>query len=286
MNDDLFRRANAYLDAGPTPGGDRRELVDVELADAVADLEQVRVRLRDVDPAPTGTMERMIETAMSRYTTSTVTGGDRSRPNSSTGRVLGLAAACIAVLAVGFVAARALQRSPVQDETRVGIEIAAEESAEESAAFDVADALTVGEPGVADPSEATAAAAAADDARSEIAASELTAATEEAASESTESMVVEDALEPRPVVELGEVLTTPEELGSVGSALLAMAEAGSLPPTPNTSCPVPGVLGRATYRLGESELDVLVAVEVEAGTVSAYDADTCGLVVSGPLFSD
>lgn len=86
------------------------------------------------------------------------------------------------------------------------------------------------------------------------------------------------------MLEPGQVLTTPAELGSFGTGLLEQVAAGTLGPTPNHACPVDNVLGEAVYQFGDEIVPVLVAVDEPAAIVLAIDADDCTFVVDGPLY--
>lgn len=290
MNDDLFLRAGAYLDADfdIDPAASR---ADRAVADAAADIERLRSILAAVRPAQRVDAQRMISSAMDHFAVSKVSaehrvGSDqRRRPQVSTRQVLSLAAGCVAVLAVGFATARTLQRS--SDETAIeepaAFEMAADEPAEalveeaadsaaSSASTDAIMALEVitespvaGEP----PAEEPAAEAASD---------------EMAATNTADQAPLDDEeVEARLTVEVGQVLTSPEELGVLGGILLDDARAGVLPPTPNTRCPVAEALSWAPYLLDGVVIEVVVAVDVAAGTVSAIEPDGCEVVAVGPL---
>ena len=104
-------------------------------------------------------------------------------------------------------------------------------------------------------------------------------ASEPAAEPGTESTV-------RPTLAPGQVLTTPEELGSFGTGLVEQERAGTLGATPNHACPVdPPVLGRAEYLIGDEVVPVLVAVDEPSDVVLAIADETCEVLVEGPFYA-
>ena len=113
MNDDLFLRAAAYLDGDPEHGFD--EHTDQDIAGVVSEIRHLRAQLRDLPPGSDDTRQRMISTAMAEFAPARGRqaqgiGPSRWSHTPPITRVLGVAAATIGVLAVGFVAARSLQR--------------------------------------------------------------------------------------------------------------------------------------------------------------------------------
>lgn len=292
MNDDLFLRAGAHLDAEIDPDSDAAQS-DTAALEIVTEIERLRTLVKTVTPARRSDAERMISTAMAHFEESTVPAPHRPGPDRvrqlrpSAARVMGVAAASVAVLAVGFVAARSLQRSAEQD-----------------TAFDEAASFEVG---ANEPAEALIeieASAESDDAarsvQTEDSLSMAVVAESPAADEPADEPAAEEpaqdpvgsttptgvASEERLKVEIGQIITTPEELGLLGTLLLADARAGVLPPTPNTRCPIAETLGWASYRLNGIVVEVLVAVDAAEGTVSAFDPERCEVVAVGPLGVD
>lgn len=103
---------------------------------------------------------------------------------------------------------------------------------------------------------------------------------DEAASDSADTVVAAD----RPEIDPAQPLSTPAELGAYGTYLVELQQAGQLPPTPNTKCLQPGIMGSTRYLFDNVSVEVLVAVDETTRTTTAIDPDTCRELLVGPLF--
>lgn len=286
MNDEQFFLANAYLDDELTDAERAAAEADPEVMAEVDELRALQALMRDVEPPSEATQEAAIAAAMSHFgvvappATSQRVAPHRTRPSYS--RYLAVAAG---VLGVGLLGVAVANLGTGDDDDSASDEPAAEEPAAESR-------LTEDEPFAAESAD--------DMATAEVPAEEPAEepamdAAEEAADEPASEPAEEPAEEPadggagaeRPELTPDQVLTTPEEVGSFGTGLLEQQLDGTLPPTPNHSCPIDNVLGRADYRPADAvdaATTLLIAVDEPAEIVLGFDDESCELVVEGPLY--
>jgi hypothetical protein len=280
MNDEQHLLASAYADGHVTADERRLAEADPDVMSEVEQLLDLGARIGAVEPPAPAARESAIAAAMAEFAPAAVGHLDaattrgattsnaavfRHRPWST--RYLRIAAGFVAVGMLGAVVVSSLRAGGDDD-------AASDPVADESAA------LSVEEPTSSRILESTEGGvdAVADDATSDLAAAELAPA-EPAADDAVATPGLS-----RPQIDATQPLTTPAELGSYGTHLLELEQAGQLPPTPNTKCPQPGVLGSTQYLFDDLPVDVLVAVDDIARTTTAIDPATCRVLVVGPLF--
>lgn len=315
MNDQQYLLANAYVDGELT--ADERALAEAD-PDVMSEVELLlglQTRLRKVDPPTASAREAAMTAAMAAFpgaeprpapainaaVSNTAVVPLRRRPAYA--RYLGLAAAVVAVGLLGTVVVTGL-RSGDDDSaaSEPAFDAAAEEFADEPASEPAAPSadrpiefeteMTEGD-GQLDMDDSTAAAPADDmagsDADAELPASEPASETaDEPASEPAEEPAEESADDSgnsvQPLIDPTQPLTGPADLGAYGAYLVELQVAGELPPTPNTRCPQPGLLGQTQYVFDDVLVDVYIVVDDQNRTVSAIDPDTCEVLAVGPLF--
>lgn len=286
MNDEQYFLANAYVD-GELTGVERRSAeADPDVMSEVEQLRSLQARVRSVEPPVAATREAAIAAAMTGFgsvsiapqRSSTTTVMEFRRRRWST-RYLGLAAGFVAIGLLGAVVVTSLSGGGDDDATS---ELAGDEPTA---------ALAVEQPSSDRILESSDAAVAADDAPG-VAEAELApvaeqpvaeaaqAPTDEAASDSADTVVAAD----RPEIDPAQPLSTPAELGAYGTYLVELQQAGQLPPTPNTKCLQPGIMGSTRYLFDNVSVEVLVAVDETTRTTTAIDPDTCRELLVGPLF--
>ena len=291
MNDDQFFLANAYLDGELNDAERAIAETDPEVMAAVDELRALQELVRDVDP-PLDTVRRTaIAAAMAEFAGSAAASAGRPsapapipfRPRPSYAKYLAVAAG---VLGVGVLGVAIANLDTGSDDSVGMASEPAEQPAEEPAESRLAADADVFAEDAGDGQM-----------EGDMASDQPTMAlVEESAEEPAEEPADQPAEEPasgpdsdgavRPVLVPGQVLTTPEELGSFGTELLEADRAGELT-TPNAACPIENVLGRARYLdVDGSVLDVLVAVDEPAAIVLAFKDDTCEFLVTGPLYLD
>lgn len=313
MTDDQFFLANAYLDGELTAEERTRAEADPEVMAEVAELRAIQDMVRDVEPPTASARDDAIAAAMAVFgdgaAAATATPAPvlpiphRARP--AYGRYLAVAAG---VLGVGLLGVAIANSGLGGDD-----DSASEPAADEPAADETAEVAAADEPASDDGVDRMVEESAADDAADEPASEPASddAAYEPAADEpaSDEPMADKPADEPAdepadaeepasepadtgdtglPPVVLGQVLTTPEELGSYGNLLIGLRDRGELPPTPLHSCAeFTNALGRVEYldalQPDAPPLDLLLDVREDQGYVVAFDPEACVPVVDGPL---
>lgn len=294
MNDDQHFLANAYVDGELTADERRIAESDPDVMSEVGLLVALHDQIRAMDPPDTGAREAAIAAAMSHFgpaaAVSTQPVVDHPVPvtrvvdfqrRSWSTRYLGVAAGLVVIGLLGVVVVSSLRASgdddaaseAVADDATAAysVEVTAADRIIESTDDDLAQ---VGD-GTADMSAAELAPAADEPAG---------APAEKPASEAAADSDMSDAGSARPVIDPDQPLTTPAELGAYGSYLVELQQSGELPPTPNTKCSQPGILGRTQYLFDNVPVDVLIAVDDTARSTTAIDPDTCGELVVGPLF--
>ncbi|MFP5489173.1 MAG: hypothetical protein ACLGHQ_12810 [Acidimicrobiia bacterium] len=285
MNDDQFFLANAYLDGELTAA--EREIAESDpvVMTAVEELRAVRDVVRDVEPPSATARDAAIAAAMAHFGASTASATESSpapipfRPRPSYAKYLAVAAGVVGVGLFGVAVANLGGDDDASED--MATDLSADEPTESR--------MTEDQPLVAteDESGGATAEALADEPADEPAMDVMEVPAEEPAAEPAEEPAEEPSVAEageRPVLTPGQVLTTPQELGSFGTDLLEQVRAGNLGPTPNHACPVDNVLGEAEYLVGDEVVPVLVAVDEPAGIVLAFDEDDCGFVVDGPLY--
>lgn len=312
MNDEHYLLANAYVDGELT--ADERALAEAD-PDVMSEVELLLVlqtRVRKVDPPTASAREAAMTAAMAAFPAAvpkpapainaavrnTAVVPLRRRPAYA--RYLGLAAAVVAVGLLGTVVVSGL-RSGDDDSAAsepapgAATEALADEPASEPAAQN-ADRLT--DSFETDTAEGdgqldmddSAAAAPTDDLAGSAADAELPASepasesADQAAEEPAEESAANDGDFEQPLIDPTQPLTGATDLGAYGAYLVELQAAGELPPTPNTRCPQPGLLGQTQYVFDDVLVDVYIVVDDQNRTVSAIDPDTCEVLAVGPLF--
>lgn len=286
MNDEQYFLANAYVD-GELTGVERRSAeADPDVMSEVEQLRSLQARVRSVEPPVAATREAAIAAAMTGFGSVSIapqrspraTVMEFRRRRWST-RYLGLAAGFVAIGLLGAVVVTSLSGGGDDDATS---ELAGDEPTA---------ALAVEQPSSDRILESSDAAVAASDAPG-VAEAELApvaeqpvaeaaqAPADEAASDSADTVVAAD----RPEIDPAQPLSTPAELGAYGTYLVELQQAGQLPPTPNTKCLQPGIMGSTRYLFDNVSVEVLVAVDETTRTTTAIDPDTCRELLVGPLF--
>ncbi|NNE11061.1 MAG: hypothetical protein HKN41_02325 [Ilumatobacter sp.] len=306
MTDEQFLLANAYLDGELT--ADERRIAEADPA-VMAEVEQLRgvqARVRSVQPPTEAARETAIAAAMAEFRAAPATAQAPApapipfRPRPAYARVLAIAAAVVAVGALGVIVSQAGLGG---DDDDAGGDFAAEEPAEsaevnaatESLENRSADADAVADEPAADDDagdgESTAATILAE-AGAEATDEAFTLddgggdAAEEAAAEPADAAAEEPppfAANP-PGFDPDEPITEPIELGAFGRFLLDEEAAGRVGSTPNTACPPElNILGDTTYVVGDDAVDVFVGVLEAEREVLAIERDSCDIVLEGPL---
>lgn len=290
MNDDQYLLANAYADGELTASERVLAEADPDVMSEVEQLLTLQAQLRSVDPPSDAVGEAAIAAAMAAFTpaaarpappinavTRTVAFGRRP----SYFRYLGLAAAVVAVGLLGLVAVNGLRGGDDDSAASEPALDSAEEPADE-AADEISDRTVTESAGAeladqaADGDAVAAAAAPVDESAADVADQPADDVAEEPA-EDAEVAAVPITIDPTSPL-------TAERLGAYGAYLLQQRAANVLPPTPETSCPQPGVLSRTDYVFDGLVIEVLIAVDETQQTVTAVDPDTCEPIAVGPLF--
>ena len=290
MNDDQFFLANAYLDGELTAEGRALAEADPVVMAEVAELRALQELVRDVPPPSDAVRGDAVAAALSEFAATRPPPAPAPipfRPRPAYAKYLAVAAGVLGVGLLGVAVAN-LDTGGGDDDAA---DMAAEEPAEEPAAEQASEERLTEE------AEILAGDDAAEDA-DDVRTSEAAAADEpvmapadepmeepEPADVAAEEPAAEGGTGPRPVLVPGQVLTTPEELGSYGTGLVEQQRAGTLPATPNHACPIDSVLGRAEYQPDDAAVvPVLVAVDEPAGVVLAFEDEACTFVAEGPLY--
>ncbi len=292
MNDEQYFLANAYVDGELTAEQRRIAESDPDVMSAVGLLVTLGDRIRATEPPGARAREAAIAAAMAEYGSAAtdsiapvvehrapVTRTADLRRRSWSTRYLGVAAGLVAI---GLLGAVVVSNLPAGNDDDAASEIATDQS-------DAALAVEVTAPGRI--VESTELAQMGDEA-ADMSAAELAPAAdepagapaEEPASEAAADSDMSDAGSVRPVIDPDQPLTTPAELGAYGSYLVELQQSGQLPPTPNTKCAQPGILGSTQYVFDDVPVDVLIAVDDVARSTTAIDPDTCNEIMVGPLF--
>ena len=295
MNDDQYLLASAYVDGELTDDERRSAESDADVMSEVEFLRVIQSEVRTVEPASHAAREAAIGAAMAVFSsgleqrpapTGQPVAGITTAPSFTrrrwSTRYLGVAAGLLAVGLLGTVIVSSLGAGGDDDAASEAVANTALLTAQEPASSRLVEA-TDGDTDqfAADDGGAPAAAEVAPTADQPAAATAAPA--EEPAAESDMSdMTVGDAA--RPEIDPTQPLTTPAELGSYGSYLVELQQAGQLPPTPNTRCAQPGILSATQYVIDGVPVDVLVAVDDIARSTTAIDPDTCASLVVGPLY--
>ena len=295
MNDEHYLLASAYTDGELTAAERLLAEADPDVMSEVDQLIALQTRMRSVDRPSDAARDAAIGAAMAAFTAAAtrpappinaVTRTVEFRRRPSYFRYLGLAAAVVAVGLLGLVVATGLRSGDDDDSsaTEPAFDVA-DESADEPAAESSDRALT-------ESAEADLAEPAADgSSAAQVAPAEELATADAAATEPVEEPAAEPADDAgsapptAPVaVDLAAPLTTTDQLGAYGAWLLELRAASSLPPTPETVCPQPGIMSRTDYVLDGLAIEVLIAVDESERTVTAIDPGTCEALAVGPLF--
>lgn len=284
MNDEHYLLASAYIDGELTATERAAAEADPDVMAVVEQLHGLRQAVSDVAPPTPSVRTAAIAAALGEYAPTTRPAAPRAataapsrvrfgrRP--SAGGYLAIAAG---VLAVGLLGVAVANLGTGSDDTSFDVALESEGDVDSRIGEDADDTFAAGD--------------ANDQLTTEMAAEDDGVDTSGTAAADTteESAQIATADEPmggseRPELEPGQILTTPEQLGSFGTELLELERAGTLGSTPNHACPIDGVLSRAEYQLADTVVPILVAVDEAASTVRAVDADTCEVVAEGPLY--
>lgn len=284
MNDEQYFLANAYLDGELTDGERALAEADPTVMAGVEELRALQAGLRDVDAPSATARDAAVAAAMAEFRIVAAPAPGRVVPfrrRPASGRWLGVAAAAVGIGLVGVVIANGVNTGQDEAADPAVADDAAEEPAEEARS-------AVAEQAAEEPAEEPAAEAM-DAEVSPLADEPAAELADEPASAPAEEPALEDAggAAGRPVIDPELPVATPAELGSFGTYLLELLEAGELPPTPNTACEfdaAPGILGETEYVFDGVPTPILVEVDAEARRVVAIDPDSCAPLVVGPLF--
>lgn len=317
MNDEQYFLANAYLDGELT--ADERQIAeaDPEVMTEVEQLRALQAELRDVPGPSAEARESAIGAAMAafgaEFSATRVDAVSVTEPSPHAApvvpfrrrpayaKLLGVAAAVVAVAGLGIIVSRADMGSDDSSD----IADSAEPAVERDGAFTESmssDDEMVAELAPADEPADDAAADAADDAGGADAAEEVLADDGEVAdqpdaddsadmaSASGDDTAQNDAVSVREVptdFDPAEPITDDDELGVYGAYLIGLRDAGELPPTPNHAC-VDGrqILDEATLVLDDESVPVYIDVREADGTVVALRTDSCVEVLVGSLTAE
>lgn len=296
MNDEQFFLANAYLDGELTAAERAIAETDPVVMAAVEELRVLQDLVRDVGPPADAVRDSAIAAAMAQFAAANPAPATRrtappvpfrSRPSYT--KYLAVAAG---VLGVGLFGVAVANLGTGDDDQSADLggepadEPATEPATAESSVMEADDTFGAERADDAGTAEVPAAEEPADEPAMDAADEPASEPAEEPASEQADEQADEPAAatQERPSLEPGQVLTTPEELGSFGTGLLEQRDAGTLPPSPNHACPIDDVLGRSEYLADGMVVPVLVAVDEPAGVVLAFADETCEFVVEGPLY--
>jgi hypothetical protein len=235
------------------------------------------------------------------------------REHRDLSRWLGVAAALVVAAALGIVAVQAggggdsddsaadepasetvsANRVPQADDLDAGDEPAEDlmtvtEMAEDDLAADGATAEDAGggdvESALADEAEAAEPSEAVEEAMTAEATAEESGSADSAVTGPAPSTV--PLPDPALYFEDDLPIESPNQLQSAAWYLIAQRDAGELGPTPEYRCPVPFVLDRALYRVGDDVFEVLIDVDELVNVVSAVDEPTCNVIASSPIETD
>jgi hypothetical protein len=315
MNDEQYFLANAYLDGELT--ADERRIAEAD-PEVMAEVEQLRAlqhELRDVPGPSADARETAIEAAMAAFgaagDTAADTGADdapasppaaapvvpfRTRPAYA--KLLGIAAAVVAVAGLGIIVSQAGRGS---DDSTDSADLAEPAAAERddvlTESFDTDDEMAA-EMAPVDGGDSAGSDAADDMPTDDMAAD----AGEEyhATAEATDDMALtgddsEDApTSDEPVVRAvpfdfdpSAPITDAADLGVYGAYLVDLRNTGQLPPTPNHACgDTQQILDAATLDLDGELVPVYIDVRDADGTVAALRTDTCAELLIGSLFAE
>lgn len=322
MTDDQFLLASAYADDAAT--ADERALAeaDPEVMAEVARIRALQAELAAVPPAPEAARTAMIAAAMAQFGTEPATmparepaspRPDARRPQvrrpSPFPRVLGMAAAVVAVLAVGGVLLNNLDNSGDDDSADTPAATAFDDTAD----ADAPELRTV---------EATEAPAATVLEGADAGASDqvVTAAGPEPAAEAASSEPFDSSVPPQAMSVEASIIRSADELRDVGIAFSEIGDSANGTATPEATAAPAGtvaasspcsfdialtngvadaeiaakieaaratssapvvVLGAADYRTPEGDVPVLIAVDLDTSQAYAIDAQTCMLLAVG-----
>ena len=287
MNDDQYLLASAYLDGELSADDWARAAADPEVMAIVEEMRTLAGGLADVEPPSRQVRDRAIDAALDELRVAPAVRVSTRRPLTTW---LGAAAAAVAVLAVGAVVV-------------TGIRGGGDDGGGDfDAAGDVAQFEVTAEP--VDGSEADVMDVSP---TADMAIEEQTTFGEMAGDVTAERVEEPTVTMMAPVDEGadagGAVLTAPPsaafdasapissaaELSAYGLHLLDLEAAGELPPTPNSQCPSPDLVGaievldEASYLVEGVPTPVLVAVDRASGLTLVLDPATCAVVADNQL---
>lgn len=323
MTDDQYLLASVYADDAASPDERARAEADPEVMAEVARIRQLQAALADVEPAPPALRSSAIAAAMARFDDRppiTVTATPSARRAFPWARSLSVAAAAVAVLAIGAVAldgsrggggddSAASTATEIADATEPPMLMTEQDADQRVATTEPADTYATE---AAEATEASSGAttaggdgnpAAAAPVEGEPAATDAAAGTEAPGTEAP--MATLGAPPSSPVV-----IETDEQLAAVGLGLRDAYEAGVVGPnepvtdcTPATAFTAPGadesaqasavrqglpesaeriaLLDTRDYRAPGGVIAVYVAVDLDSAQTYAIDAAHCVLVGVG-----
>lgn len=284
MSDDPYFLASAYLDGELSADEWARAAVDPEVMAIVERMQVLAGELADVEPPSTHVRERAIAAALDELPALVPVRAGRSPVVTW----LGLAAAAVAVLAVGAVVINGVRGGGDDgDVDLAGGEIAQMDATIEPPTLEAA-ADVLAESAGADATAFEAEAAIEDAADQRMGDETLIAATADDGDIADGGGSAPTAL-PAPAYDVSEPIASPEDLSAYGLHLLEREATGDLPPTPNTHCPAPDqvgvveVLGEASYLRDGTAVPVLVAIDRTTGVTLALDPVSCDVVADNRL---
>ena len=314
MNDDQYLLANAYLDGELTDDERRIAEADPDVMTEVELLRALQAELRDVPPPTAAAREAAVGAAMAAFRSTTgdttrdtsrmATGGAAAgsahrhtgarvvpfRPRPAYAKLLGVAAAFVAVAGLGIVVAQRGGDDDVPDSAAVLVDEDATERTEaqpgsvataDAAESEIMAADEAAEGGMADdeaPAEEEAVTEPADGEAADLA-SDTAEITGDPSVEAGVYREVPPDFDPRAPI------TDDVELGVLGAHLIAERDAGRLPPTPNHPCTdAQQILDETTVLLGDESVPVYVDVDETDGRVTALRTDSCAELLTGSLY--
>lgn len=277
MNDDQYLLASAYLDGELSPDDWARAAADPEVMAIVEQMQALAAAVAGVEPPEAAARDRAIEAALTELRPVVVPLSSSRRP---IGAWLGVAAAVVAVLAVGAVVV-STGRGGDDDFDAAGDEasvVTADADIERSAGLTAGGEVADGDmaPAAEDMAEAPAPESAERAGDEEESMSEMVLSNEAGA-----ALDAVPTAPPSAGFDPDAPLRTPGDLTAFGEHLLLLEAQGQLPPTPNTQCPLPeqvgivDVLDAASYVVDDVTVPVLIALDRAAGLTLALEPSTC-----------
>lgn len=290
MNDEQFFLANAYLDGELTADERRIAEADPDVMSEVEQLRAVQGAVRAVEPPSAEARQSAIDAAMAEFDAVRAAEPGEAlahdarapipfRPRTSYARYLGVAAAIVAVGAVGVVLARA--GAGDGDDDSAAFDATAEMTMEDGADRDVAMIESAPAEVAADDEAADEDGGESNDTPDSDSSAETAADGDDAPAPESDPTAVERIALP-PDFDPEATITDERELGIYGAYLLQQRDLGELGSTPNHSCSLPyPILDETTAAFDGSDTPIYVGVDEAAGFAYAVDPDTCEPLTQG-----